>query len=165
MNQTNQNQPLSPIEPIYNLSQLSDFDLAFLRSENVEDNIVYSPLSIKYALAMLSEAAAGESKTQISNIIGDYQPTSYINDEHRSLANAMFIRDKFKDNVSSSYTQAVEQKFNASVIYDPFSSPATINNWVSNQTMGIIDNLVGDDDIMLSTGGDMFCYKHLLCAG
>ena len=41
------------------------------------NNIVYSPLSIKYALAMLSDATAGESKTQIDNLVGDIKVGKY----------------------------------------------------------------------------------------
>ena len=48
---------------------LEDFDLAFMKLESNEKNLIYSPLSIKYALAMLSEGANGETQKQIE----DYQ--------------------------------------------------------------------------------------------
>ena len=51
---------------------LENFDLYFLKLENKKANMVYSPLSIKYALEMLAEGAEGDSKTQLDNVIGDY---------------------------------------------------------------------------------------------
>lgn len=41
---------------------LEDFDISFLKMENNNKNMIYSPLSIKYALAMLSEGSNGISK-------------------------------------------------------------------------------------------------------
>lgn len=38
-------------------SSIEDFDLTFLTLEEGEKNKIYSPLSIKYALAMLNEGA------------------------------------------------------------------------------------------------------------
>lgn len=144
-NSSNGNQSSNNTTPTYDLGKISDFDLAFLRLENAGGNVVYSPLSIKYALAMLSEAAAGDSKTQITNLIGDYQPTNYTNNAHRSFANAMFIRDAAAEFILGTYTTTLEQKYNASVIYDPFTSAAPINNWVSSKTNGIIKNILEDD--------------------
>ena len=156
----------------YDMGALSDFDLTFLRLENTADNVVYSPLSIKYALAMLSDAAAGESKTQITNLIGDYQPTKYVNNEHRSFANAMFIRENVKDYILPSYTNNLEQKYSASVFFDPFTSAAPINSWISDKTMGIIQNIVSDDAIedadftlVNALAIDMNWNNQLQCAG
>ena len=77
-------------------TKLCDFDLNFLKEENNEENIIYSPLSIKAALKMLEEGAEGEAKKQISKYIGEYSPTNYISNSNMSFANALFIRDTFK---------------------------------------------------------------------
>ena len=76
-------------------NDLSDFDLSFLKLEDKKENLVYSPLSIKYALKMLEEAASGDSKTQIAKLIGDYTPTKYDSNENMSLANGLFVKDSF----------------------------------------------------------------------
>ncbi|MBR2725536.1 hypothetical protein IKE97_02790 [Candidatus Saccharibacteria bacterium] len=117
---------------------LSDFDLAFVGLENVEDNLVYSPLSIKYALAMLADGANGNSKEQITRIIGDYLPKSYLNSKNRSLANAMFIRNDFAEKVKKTYTDTIQTKYNADVIFDSFNTPDVANKWISDKTLGII---------------------------
>ena len=125
-------------------NDLQKFDLAFLKLENEKVNKIYSPLSIKYALEMLSTGANGESKSQIDSVIGDYKATKYTNDSHMSFANAMFIKDSFKDSVKSSYTDILKDKFNAEVKYDSFKNASNINNWVSEKTFKLIDNLVKD---------------------
>lgn len=126
---------------------LSDFDLAFLKMQEKKKNVVYSPLSIKYALAMLADAAEGDSKTQITNILGDYQPKAYLNSSNRSLANAMFVRSgsDFSGLLKSSYTDTIKTEFNAEVIYDTFQSPDGANKWVSDKTLGIIQNMFDDE--------------------
>jgi serine protease inhibitor len=82
---------------------IEDFDFSFLQLENKKENIIYSPLSIKYALKMLEEGSAGNSKEQISNLIGNYITKKYINSPNMSIANALFIRNTFKKNINNNY--------------------------------------------------------------
>ena len=130
----------------YSLSgnTLEDFDLYFLQLENEKENKVYSPLSIKYALLMLEEGANGETKKQISNILGSYNAKKYNNNANMSFANALFIRDTFKDSIKSSYIDTLSKKYNADVIYDSFSTPDTLNSWVSEKTFKLINNMADD---------------------
>ena len=130
----------------YRLSgnSLENFDLYFLQLENNQKNKVYSPLSIKYALAMLQEGAGGNSKVQINALIGDYKSKKYVNSKNMSLANALFIKDAYKDVVDSKYSEILKNKYNAEVIYDPFVNPNNLNNWVSNKTFNLIDDLFDD---------------------
>ena len=125
-------------------NDLQDFDLYFLKLENEAKNMVYSPLSIKYALAMLSVGSNGETKKQIDNVIGEYTAKKYPNNEHMSFANVMFIRDTFKNQINEDYTKVLNDKYNAEVIADSFESPDNINNWVSNKTFHLINNLLDD---------------------
>lgn len=125
-------------------NSLEDFDLYFLQLENENANKIYSPLSIKYVLEMLGDGSEGNSKTQIDSVIGDYKSKKYINDEHMSFANAMFIKEAYKDSINSKYTQKLLDKYNAEVIYDSFESPDNLNSWVSNKTFKLIDNLFDD---------------------
>ena len=133
----------------YRLSgnDLSDFDLRFLQIENKEENVIYSPLSIKYALAMLKDGANGDTKKQIEGLIGDYKAKKYINSKSISLANAMFIRDSYRASVLDSYITGLRTNYNADVVYDSFTSPDTINKWVNEKTLGIINNIVSERDL------------------
>ena len=65
-------------------NSLQKFDLAFLKLENEKKNMIYSPLSIKYALEMLAEGAKGTSKSQIDGIIGEYVAKKYTNSKNMS---------------------------------------------------------------------------------
>ena len=128
-------------------NSLDKFDLAFLKMENNGKNEVYSPLSIKYTLAMLSEGSAENSKTQINSIIGDYKSNKYINNDHMSFANAIFIRNTFKDAVKDEYKNSLKEKYSAEVVFDEFNDAANMNKWVSDKTFGLIGNLFDDSSI------------------
>lgn len=124
---------------------LSNFDLSFLKMENPKKNIVYSPLSIKYALSMLEEAAEGDAKEEISNILSSYKVKEYTNSRNMSFGNALFARDTF--DIKDEYKSLLQKSYNADVITDSFKSADTINSWVSNKTLKLIENLVTDDDV------------------
>ncbi|MBR3720319.1 MAG: hypothetical protein IKN09_01065, partial [Clostridia bacterium] len=125
-------------------NSLEKFDLYFLKLENQEKNKVYSPLSIKYALEMLAEGATGEAKEQIDAVIGDYKAKKYDNNDNMSFANAMFVRDTFKDEVKEDYQNMLKDKYNAEIIVDKFENPDNINKWISDKTFKLIDDLVND---------------------
>ena len=130
-----------------NSNALSDFDLVFLKNNNTESNKVYSPLSIKYALRMLSDGSNGDTKTEIDTVIGDYQSKAYINSKNRSLANALFVRNSFKDSILDSYISGLKTNYGASVVYDDFTNATNINKWISDQTLGIVENMLSDEAV------------------
>lgn len=128
-------------------NSLEKFDIEFLKFENEEKNKVYSPLSIKYALQMLSEGSSGKSKSQIDAIIGDYKPVKYVNNDHMSFANAMFIRNEFSKKIKDDYKSTLLDKYNAEIITDDFTSASNINKWVNDKTFKLIDGLVDDNTV------------------
>ena len=128
-------------------NSLEDFDLRFLQLENEKKNKVYSPLSIKYALAMLNEGTEGESKEQISNLIGDYKSNKYVNSANMSLANALFIRDSYKNSVKESFVNNIKNRYNADVEYDSFTSAKKMNSWISDNTLGLIKDMIDDESV------------------
>lgn len=126
----------------------SDFSLKFLKLENEKQNMVYSPLSIKYALNMLNEGAVGNTKTQIENVIGDLNLIKYNTiDEVLSLANSVYIRDTFAEYVKENYRRTITEKYNAEVNYDSFSNATNINKWIEDKTLGIIKNMLDDETV------------------
>ena len=133
-------------------NNLQDFDLYFLQLENEKKNKIYSPLSIKYALSMLESGSNGETKEQISNIVGAYSSKKYTNSKNMSFANGLFIKDSFKDSVKSTYIDTLNTKYNAEIVYDSFATPTTLNNWVKSKTFNLISDLfdnVSDKDFIL----------------
>lgn len=137
------------VKSTYRMSgnDLQDFDIRFMQLENNEKNQIYSPLSIKYALAMLADGANGQTKDQIVALIGDYKSKKYTNSANMSLANAMFIKDSFKNAVRTNYVSGLQDKYNAEVVYDSFSNASTINNWVSDKTFNMIKDLLSDEKV------------------
>lgn len=125
-------------------NDLSEFDLAFLKLENQGKNKVYSPLSIKYALEMLSEGSNGNTKEQIDAIIGKYEAKKYTNSRNMSFANALFVRDTFAKTINKEYASKLKTKYNAEVVEDSFATANNINKWVKNKTLGLIDSLYDD---------------------
>lgn len=126
----------------------ADFELSFLKIENEKQNMIYSPLSIKYALSMLKEGANGNTKTQIDNALKNTSLTKYENIEDvLSLANAIFIRENYSDIINEYYVEALENKYNAEVKYDAFRSARNINNWISDKTFDQINNILTDEQV------------------
>ena len=110
-------------------NQLENFDLRFLQLENNGQNVVYSPLSIKYALAMLQEGTGGTSKAQLEALIGDYQAKKYTNSANMSFGNAMFIRNIYQDKIKEDYISRLKEEYNAEVVYDAFENMLQNNNF------------------------------------
>lgn len=140
------------VEPVkvtspYRMSSnsLEKFDLSFLQLENKEENIVYSPLSIKYALSMLKDGSSENTYNEINAVVGDYKSKKYTNNSNMSFANAMFIRDTFKDSINEKYTSKLNNNYNAEIIYDKFENASTMNKWVSDKTFNLINNLFDDN--------------------
>ena len=123
---------------------LSDFDLKFLALESGEENKVYSPLSIKYALQMLAEGAAGDTRAQLDGVIGKYSARKYVNSANLSFANALFVRDSFKDSLKSAYAERLKSAYDAELITDSFKTPDALNGWVKDKTLGLIPSIMDD---------------------
>ena len=138
--------PIIKEKAVYSIksNSLEPIDLYFLQLENKKENKIYSPLSIKYALSMLAEGSEGESKKQILDIIYNYKTNKYENNKNISLANALFIKEIYKDKINNNYKTTLIDKYNAEVIIDSFMSPVNINSWVNNKTLGLINNLFDD---------------------
>lgn len=142
-------EPEKPEEPVSQKVD-SELNLAFLKMNNNGQNMIYSPLSIKYALSMLSEGASGNTKMEIDNVLGDLNLTKYENTpEILSLANSMFVRDGFS--VKEEFKTSVAGNYNAEILNDPFIDATNINNWISNKTFNLIQNAVPNDAITPET--------------
>ena len=114
----------------------------FLKMELASKNIVYSPLSIRYGLSLLDAGAAGETRKQIENVLGEDELPSYENiPDTLSLANATFIRNTYQNNVLPSYVKRVTNDYSADVFYDPFTSTEKMDDWVRQKTFNLIDSM------------------------
>lgn len=144
---TNKTETKQAFKYVLKSNSLEDFDLRFLQLENEKKNKIYSPLSIKYTLAMLNEGTEGDSKEQISSLIGEYKANKYVNSENMSFANALFIKDSYKGTVKENFVNDLRNKYNANVEYDSFNSAEKMNSWISEKTLGLIDNMTDDSSV------------------
>lgn len=139
-----------------------ELSFKFLKMENKKENIVYSPLSIKYALQMLNDGANGNTKTQIENVIGNTTNLAkYDNiNDILSLANALYIRDTYSQYVKDEYKNKLLSNYNAEIKYDAFKNADNINNWIENKTFGQIKNMLRDE-IVTDPDNEMFLINAL----
>ena len=125
-----------------------DLSMKFLKLENNKKNMIFSPLSIKYALKILNEGSVGNTKVQIENVLGKQNVTKYSNTSQvMSLANGVYIRDTLYKEVKEDYIKTLNEKYNAEINYDSFNNANNINNWIEEKTLGIIKNMLRDETV------------------
>ena len=123
--------------PIVTENMENSFSFEFLKMENNKSNMIYSPLSIKYALAMLSEGANGNTKTQIDNVIGRLNLTKYKNnDKILSLANSVFIKDEYSQFVKENFKDNLVQRSKMILINALAIDMEWANTFDDNDTWG-----------------------------
>lgn len=149
-------QPVSVDAPLA-VNQLGEKMLAELSSEG--ENAFFSPVSFYLALSMLQNGAAGTTGEELAALLGT-QPgeegTAALNaanaqlqqdlaldqeDGTLKIANSIWLRDSFADKVKEGFTAAAQEFYSAQV--EPLDMSAenavdTINQWVSQQTGGLI---------------------------
>lgn len=148
---------------------VGDFAFNLLRQENLlnrQENYCISPISLKFALAMLATGAKAETAQEIEQVLGESIATNKErypkqlqllnrNSENIvfSIANSLWISDKLK--VKRDWQKDVEKTFDAKTTIANFKAKETIqkmNQWANKQTKGkiphIIDNL-GDQEVLI----------------
>ena len=138
-----------PLPPAPDKDEYDGFTFSILKMETSSSNLVYSPLSIKYALSMLNEGASGKTKEELDNLLKELTITKYEKiDKVLSLANSVFIRNTYKDFVKNEYIDTLKSKYNAEVKYDPFESEINVNKWIEDNTLGIIKNMLKKETVV-----------------
>ena len=143
-----ENNTVEPTPEPVNTLNAGELDLSFLKMENNKKNIIYSPLSIRYALKLLLEGADGTTKEQIEKVIGTTELGKYKNVENvLSLANAVFIRNTFENNVKDEYVKNVKEKYDAEVTIDEFKDAKNMNTWIAKKTFNQIKDVISDEAV------------------
>lgn len=146
---------------------VAQFSAQLLKQLCTEDkNVVYSPLSVLYALAMTANGAEGETLAQMEKVMGfsAEQLNGYLHSTVNTLpsdegydfdiANSIWIKDdegKFVAN--EDFLQTVKDYYLAQIYKAPFDDGTLkdINNWVAQQTNGQIQNILDriDEDAVM----------------
>lgn len=130
--------------------------------ESEGENTVCSPLNIYMALAMLAETAAGESRTQILDLLGANSITAlrkqagqvwnahYMDDGVTStiLANSLWLDDGLHYNTDTVATLAKD--YYASVYQGKLGSDEVnqmLRNWLNEQTGGLLEEQIQDVEL------------------
>lgn len=120
------------------------FNIKIIKSLNVNENFLISPYSIEVALNMLNEGAGGNTKKEISNLINDREIADVSIKNRVNIANAVFIKDKYKNIVKDEFKNTLVKKYDSEVLYDMFKTPFVINNWVNEKTDGMIEKVIDE---------------------
>lgn len=127
------------------VSQDGEFGINFIKQSNREighENYMISPYSVEIALAMLREGAGGSTLDEINAVIPERTIKSLDIKNKVNIANALFIKNSKKSDVSSDFTKKIASNYNASIIYDDYNTPRVINNWVNKKTNGMIPKIL-----------------------
>ena len=144
------------VQPVVKEGSRLDYSFEFFRqvSKDTDANLTVSPYSAAIALNMLQEGAEGHTYAELSKVLNGISYNMLEVDESDSAkvltANSIWIRDDFK--IKNGYRRNCVDRFQAEVASLDFSSPAapaTINDWCSEHTNGLINKMV--DNLDLST--------------
>lgn len=112
-----------------------------------DSNYLVSPLSIAYALSLLSDGALENTKVEIDNALSGYEVNGSINIPNTiGIANALFIKNKYKNEINKNYIIDLKNKYNTEILFDNFNTPIVINNWVNKNTYQMIPKIVDNLD-------------------
>ena len=167
-----------PTEQITKVS-LSDTQKGYVRAGNAMafrflkqiyngDNLVCSPLSLQYALAMTANGASGETLQEIIDFLGyGSDGIAALNEYSRILleqlpavdldvtlkvTDALLVNEEFP--LLPSFKKTVEDYYYAAVDNMDFSNPtqvaARINDWANRNTNGFIDKLLDPEELLPS---------------
>lgn len=126
-----------------------DFDIKLLKETskyNENSNYLISPYSIEVALNMLKVGADGNTLKEIESFL----PKRDISDEsietRLGIANGLFISNRYKGRVTDKFLNTLTNDYKSEVLYDDFTSPELINNWVNEKTKGMIPKILDQMD-------------------
>ena len=129
------------------------------------ENLIYSPLSLQYAMSMVANGAKGETLDEIVDFLGyGKDGLDALNEYSRILleqlpavdldvtlkvTNALLVNDRHP--LLPAYKNSVEDHFYAAVDNMDFSDPnqiaARINEWSRTNTNGFIDKVLEPSEI------------------
>ena len=138
-------------------TNLKDFQLEIFKQaikNNLSKNVVLSPISVLFPLAILSQGAKGKTLSEFQNMLND--PIHKIiytenlneiyntikNDSCLKIANAILTKVK----VNSSFIQKGQP---LNIKFDTLKDAKQVNDWVKEKTNGKISNIIDKIDPLL----------------
>ena len=129
----------------------TNFNTRLIKTVNssIKSNYLISPYSIEIALSMLKEGAKDNTYDEINNLVN--RKINSVSNDKVKVANAIFIKNKFKNYIEESFYNNLKNKYSSEILYDEFKTPKVINNWVNKNTSGMIPKILDtiDKDFVL----------------
>ena len=142
----------------------NDFAFNLFRRARGTENAVLSPLSITYALGMLNNSADGQTLQEINETLGFgnagadainafcrkmLTEAGTLDDKTKSLiANTVFVNEGQGYRLQDGFVQKANDYYDAEPQNRDFAdgeTMAVINQWASDHTEGMIQNLLNED--------------------
>ena len=142
----NDNRTIPVDNPDINVNLNNEFNMDIIKIVNSKEtgNYLISPYSIEIALNMLKEGSDGETYNQINKVV-PARDIAYFDVKNRmSVANAIFVKNSEKENISENYINKLQTSYKSDLIYDEFKTPDKINNWVNEKTYNMIPKILND---------------------
>jgi len=130
-----------------------------------KNNVFISPVSVYFALSMLSNGATSNTQNQLLSSLYKGKTVSNLNTLNKNLqsyitsnrpntiiniANSIWIRDTFFKSVNSKFLSTNKNYYNAMIQGLDFSNDKAslaINSWVNDNTNGLIKQVVDNKEI------------------
>ncbi|MBR1529560.1 MAG: serpin family protein [Oscillospiraceae bacterium] len=129
-------------------------------TENPEQNILVSPLSVMLALSMTANGAENQTRSEMEQVLGS--PLSDLNQDlysyiqklpssenaKLSIANSVWFRDRENFTVNADFLQKNETYYQADIYQEAFDQKTCdqINNWVDEKTDHMISKIINEID-------------------
>jgi serine protease inhibitor len=134
----------------------NDFAFEMHNQMDKEENILFSPTSIKAAFAMAYEGAKGSTQKEFEKVFDFTEDNEAFLKEIKSLkknaeiSNSIWVLEKYK--ILKSYVNAVSEKFDSEPYKtdfknDPKGSAEKINKWIEESTNGMISKMLTAQDV------------------
>ena len=137
------------------LHGINDFSFRLLRAVNKQKNMVLSPLSITCLLSMTNNSAAGQTQSEVCQLL-DCQPETanafykklipYLTGNGEgscfSMANALFVNPKWP--LKDDFRREAVEDYQAWISND--LNVKSVNDWCASQTRGMIPQMVDEID-------------------
>lgn len=135
------------------------FSLELLKKgfeETPDENLLYSPLSVSFALSMTADGARGKTRSEmetllagpenfaaldalLSGLMRDYESLGAL-----SIANSLWLHEAYASEFCEDFLAHSRELYSASLYTEPFdiSTVEKVNSWVSEKTEGRIEQIV-----------------------
>ena len=129
--------------------------------EIYDENIIYSPISLYFALAMLYEGTVDRAREELNQLMGEnrnlrynlqliYKNNFYTNKKGTNkIANSFWVNDRYE--VDEAYSKILEKYYYAEAFKTTFNEDALqeICKWINHQTGNLLE--MKPDDLQLNS--------------